>query len=60
MIQIKHLCNLRYIVAQLTPHQVLVEPAYQPYLNQLYIIIYACYIYYLGIKLSTNNHSLCE
>ena len=29
-------------VAQLTPHQVLVEPAYQPYLNQLDIIIYAC------------------
>ena len=35
--QIKHLPNLRYTVAQLTPHQG--ELAYQPYLNQLHIII---------------------
>ena len=42
-----HLLKLRYMVAQLTPHQMLVEPAYQSYLNQLYIITYA---YYLGIK----------
>ena len=41
MIQIKHLHNLRCTVAQSTPHEVLVEPAYPPYLNQLDIIIYA-------------------
>ena len=39
--QIKHFHNLRYTVVQFTPHQVLAETAYQPYLNQLHIIIYA-------------------
>ena len=38
-IQIKHLPNLRYTVAQLITYQVLVERPYQPYLNQL--LIYA-------------------
>ena len=53
--QIKQLRNLGYTMAQLTPHQVLVEPAYQPYLNKLYIIIYASEIFYFGIKLYINN-----
>ena len=43
--QIKHLPNLRYTVAQLTPHQVLVQLAYQPYLIRLHIIIYSYYRY---------------